>query len=71
MFNSLFHILVSSKQLGCYFIVEGDYLLIFSYFPRNLKRLVHAMILKRPPGEWLGIIRFEFGTCTNQLICNT
>jgi len=27
------------------------------YFPRNLKRLVHAMILKRPPGEWLGILR--------------
>jgi len=25
-------------------------------FP-NLKRLVHAMILKRPPGEWLGILR--------------
>merc|ERR1719431_481043 len=25
-------------------------------FP-SLKRLVHAMILKRPPGEWLGIIR--------------
>ena len=30
------------------------------FFIRNLKRLVHAMILKRPPGEWLGILRSDF-----------
>ena len=33
---------------------------LFSLFllSSNLRRLVHAMILKRPPGEWLGNYRF-------------
>ena len=29
----------------------------YNFVLSSLKRLVHAMILKRPPGEWLGIIR--------------
>lgn len=32
----------------------------FIFLCSNLRRLVHAMILKRPPGEWLGSYRFNF-----------
>ena len=56
-------LLENFKPRGCYFIAEGEYILLYLILfcnYRNLKRLVHAMILKRPPGEWLGIIRFEF-----------
>ena len=31
---------------------------------RNLRRLVHAMILKSPPGEWMpGLIRLDHEGC--------
>ena len=36
------------------------FLFCFIFVCSNLRRLVHAMILKRPPGEWLGSYRFNF-----------
>ena len=36
------------------------YIFWFFFFRRNLRRLVHAMILKRPPHEWIGAFRFLF-----------
>ena len=32
---------------------------MFCYFS-NLRRLVHAMILKQPPREWIGTFRFVY-----------
>ena len=37
-----------------YFYIPSHVLFYFS----NLRRLVHAMILKQPPREWIGTFRF-------------
>ena len=48
----------SKFQAAWMLFYRGRWLLFNSpIFYRNLKRLVHDMILKRPPGEWLGLLR--------------
>ena len=53
----------ASRPLGCFSTVAGKKTLILClkiFFFRNLRRLVHAMILKSPPGEWMpGLLRLE------------
>ena len=48
----------SKFQAAWMLFYRGRWLLFnSSILSRNLKRLVHDMILKRPPGEWLGLLR--------------
>ena len=51
-------ILAPTNILMHYFIYE--FFCYFLTFFRNLRRLVHAMILKRPPHEWIGAFRCFF-----------
>ena len=63
-----------------YFIYLSTFLLIACYSflilsPfSNLRRLVHAMILKRPPREWIGTFRlviFIFSVILPHIVFNT
>ena len=48
---------INSYILWCTLL---QFILFFYFSFRNLRRLVHAMILKRPPHEWIGAFRSFF-----------
>ena len=54
VYSSIF----SPVILHCTFFFKFPFFAFF--FCRNLRRLVHAMILKRPPHEWIGAFRLLF-----------
>ena len=51
---------VDFRQLGCFSTAEGNLFLFTAFLFRNLRRLVHAMILKGPSGDWMpGLLRLQ------------
>ena len=47
------------RQMHLSILASFDFITFLFLFCSNLRRLVHAMILKRPPGEWVGTYRFD------------